>query len=146
MKTVINSLPSLRKFLRDVEAAFNEHKFLRVNIKAGVDRSINQNSISHAWYNDIALQIADTAENVKCECKLRWGVPILCAEDEDFMEFYEASLKHLTYAQQLNAMRFVPVTSLMTKKQLTRYLEHVQQEYAKQGVVVSFPDQMERCA
>lgn len=141
---VINSEPSLRKALRDVEAEYREHKFLRLRTKAGVGRSLDQNAISHAWYNDIALQIADTPENVKAECKLRFGVPILRAEDADFREMYDNSiLRNLTYEQKLRAMRYMPVTSNMTKAQLSRYLEHIQTSYAQQGVMVTFPNETE---
>jgi len=36
-------------------------------------------------------------------------------------------------------MIFIPVTSNMTKPQLSRYLEHIQMSYAQQGVIVEFP-------
>jgi len=36
-------------------------------------------------------------------------------------------------------MRFIPVTSNMSKPQLSRYLEHIQISYAQQGVIVDFP-------
>ena len=139
---VINSEASLRKFQKDIAGQFQEHKFLRVNVKEGVGRSLDQNAISHAWYNEIAIQTMDTPENVKCECKLRFGVPILRAEDADFKEMYDASiLRNLTYEQKLKAMVFIPVTSNMTKKQLSRYLEHIQTSYAQEGVIVDFPVQ-----
>jgi len=139
-ETVINSEASLRKYHRDTDAAYRQHKFLRVTTKEGMGRSIPQNSIAHAWYNEIAVQMADTPENVKCECKLRFGVPILRAEDPEFREVYDASiLRNLTYEQKLKAMIFIPVTSNMTKPQLSRYLEHIQMSYAQQGVIVEFP-------
>ena len=138
--TVINSEASLRKFQRDTDAAYREHKFLRVTTKEGMGRSIPQNSIAHAWYNEIAVQMADTPENVKCECKLRFGVPILRAEDPDFRGMYDLAIKnHLSYEQKLVAMRYLPVTSNMSKPQLSRYLEHIQMSYAQQGVIVDFP-------
>lgn len=146
-QAVINSIATLRKFQRDIEAEFQKYKFLRVTTKKGVGRSIDQNALSHAWYNDIAQQIADTPENVKCECKLRFGVPILRAEDPDFAEMYDAAiLRSLTYEQKLKAMKYLPVTSNMTKEQLSRYLDYIQKSYAEQGVVVSFPGDLERCA
>ena len=139
-ETVINSEASLRKHMRDTDAAYRQHKFLRVTTKEGMGRSIPQNSIAHAWYNEIAVQMADTPESVKCECKLRFGVPILRAEDPEFREVYDASiLRNLTYEQKLKAMIFIPVTSNMTKPQLSRYLEHIQMSYAQQGVIVEFP-------
>lgn len=139
---VINSEATLRKHQREIEQQFREHKFLRVTVKQGMGRTLDQNALSHAWYNEIAIQIADTPENVKCECKLRFGVPILRAEDPDFREMYDNSiLRNLTYEQKLKAMRFIPVTSNMTKPQLSRYLEHIQQSYAQQGVIVEFPQE-----
>lgn len=142
-ETVINSEASLRKAVRELENDYREYKFIRLSKKKGMNRSIPQNSIAHAWYNDIATQTADTPENVKCECKLRFGVPILRAEDPDFREMYDTSiLRNLSYEQKLKAMRYIPVTSNMTKPQLSRYLEHIQQSYAQQGVVVSFPDEV----
>lgn len=144
-QTVINSDASLRKAQRELAEQYEQHKFLRVNVKAGMGRSLDQNAISHAWYNDIALQTADTPENVKCECKLRFGVPILRAEDADFREMYDNSiLRNLSYEQKLKAMRFIPVTSNMTKPQLSRYLQDIQRSYAQQGVVVSFPDEFKQ--
>jgi len=138
---VINSEASLRKHQRDIAAQFHAAKFLRVSVKEGMGRSLDQNAISHAWYNEIAVQIADTPENVKCECKLRFGVPILRAEDPDFCEMYDTAIKnHLNYEQKLVAMRYLPVTSNMTKPQLSRYLEHIQMSYAQQGVIVEFPN------
>ena len=138
--TVINSEASLRKHQRDIAAQFHDAKFLRVTVKEGIARSLDQNAISHAWYNEIAVQMADTPENVKCECKLRFGVPILRAEDPDFRGMYDLAIKnHLSYEQKLVAMRFIPVTSNMSKPQLSRYLEHIQMSYAQQGVIVDFP-------
>jgi len=139
-QSIINSEASLRKHQREIEQQYREHRFLRVNVKPGMGRSLDQNALSHAWYNEIAQQVADTPENVKCECKLRFGVPILRAEDEDFREMYDTAIKHsLTYEQKLKAMRYLPVTSNMTKAQLSRYLQHVQMSYAEQGVIVEFP-------
>lgn len=139
---VINSEASLRKFQRDIEKEFREARFLRVTTKQGMGRSLDQNALSHAWYNEIAIQTANTPENVKCECKLRFGVPILRAEDPDFREMYDAAIRQrLTYEQKLVAMRYLPVTSNMTKPQLSRYLEHIQMSYAEQGVIVDFPEE-----
>jgi hypothetical protein len=141
-QVVINSLPSLRKHQRDIEQDYHKYKFLRLTVKEGTGRSVDQNALSHAWYNEIATQIADTPESVKCECKLRFGVPILRAEDADFREMYDTGiLRSLSYEQKLKAMRYIPVTSNMSKPQLSRYLEHVQMSYAQQGVIVNFPDE-----
>ncbi len=142
---VINSARSLSEAQQRLAEEFNQHRFVRMWTKAGTSRSIDQNSLSHAWYNQISTDLAEqTPEEVKCECKLRFGVPILRAEDPDFAEMYDASIKHhLSYEQKLKAMRFLPVTSLMTKDQLSRYLQVIQYQFAQRGVNLEFPDERE---
>lgn len=105
-------------------------------------RSIDQNSISHAWYTQIANHRGDVSTlDVKCEAKLQLGVPILRAEDDSFREFYDSAIKlHLDYEQKLQAMKFLPVTSLMSKKQLSQYLEAMIQHYAREGIYLTFPE------
>lgn len=141
----VNSPLSLHRALSLIGDEYEEHKFLRVQIKTGQDRSLSQNAISHVWYGQVARELREqTAEEVRCECKLRFGVPILRAEDEDFREMYDAAIKHhLSYEQKLKAMQYLPVTSLMTKKQLSRYLQDVQAEYAGRGVRLEFPAERE---
>ena len=139
---IVNSTESLQRVLGDIRQMWNEHKFLRLNIKTGKDRSIDQNAISHCWYEQVARELReDSPEGVKCECKLRFGVPILRAADSDFREMYDTAIRgHLSYEQKLKAMRFLPVTSLMTVKQLSQYLVDVQAHYATRGVVLEFPE------
>jgi hypothetical protein len=139
---VVNSAERLQSILGDIREQWGKHHYLRVTIKTGKDRSLDQNAISHAWYEQIARELReDSPEDVKSECKLRFGVPILRAHDEDFREMYDASMKgHLSYHQKLKAMRFLPVTSLMTVPQLSQYLEDMQRHYAKVGVMLEFPE------
>ena len=72
-------------------------------------------------------------------CSTDSGVPILRAEDEKFREFYDGSLKLLTYEKKIKAMEFVPVTSLMTKEQKSAYLVAVQADFMARGVRLEFP-------
>lgn len=102
-------------------------------------RTEDQNNISFAWYQQIADDLGeDTALGVRCFCKLTCGVPILYSEDEDFRTAWDRSLAHLTYEQRLEAMAFVPVTSLMKVKQLSQYLVAVQKLY-ENSVRLEFP-------
>lgn len=66
-------------------------------------------------------------------------MPILRAEDEEFRTFYDGALKGLSYEQKREAMKFVPVTSLMTKPQLSKYLEAMQNDFIGRGVRLEFP-------
>lgn len=121
------------------------HRHGKIRVKADCKRSIEQNSLSHAWYAQIAAQLPqDDASGWKAHCKLHHGVPILRTEDEDFRAMYDSAIKGLTYEQKLAVMAYLPVTSLMNKDQLSRYLDAVQREFAQQNVFLEFP--MERAA
>lgn len=138
---IINSAESLQKFIGDVRSEYDQHKFIRATLKTGKDRSLDQNALSHAWYEQLARELREyDALGYKCYCKLHHGVPILRAEDEDFRAFYDTAMrKTLTYEQKISAMKFVPVTSEMTKLQLSKYLEAVQADFARSQVNLEFP-------
>lgn len=138
-----NSETSLQSMIGDLRELWSRHKFVKVTAKTGKARSLDQNAISHAWYEQLARELREyDALGYKCQCKLRLGVPILRAEDEQFREFYDHSLKWLSYEKKLAAMKFVPVTSIMTKPQLSQYLEAMQSEFSS-SVRLEFPDSQE---
>ncbi len=102
------------------------------------DRSLEQNSLSHVWYQQVAAKLReDTAEDVKRYCKLRLGIPILRG-DIDFKESYDRTLKGLSYEQKIEIMGWFPVTSLMKVEQMSLFLEQIQQHYADR-VQLLFP-------
>jgi len=130
----------LSRVLGDIRAAFMLTGFVKGTWATSKPRSSDQNAISHAWYGQLAAELREDDElGWKCYCKLHHGVPILRAESDHFRENYDAAIKGLTYEQKLKVMRLLPVTSLMTKAQLSKYLEAVQDDFAKRGVVLSFP-------
>jgi len=132
---------SLQKMLGDLREQWRANKYLKVRATAGRSRSLDQNAISHAWYSQMALEDRQEDElGHRCYCKLHHGVPILRAEDAEFREFYDGALKGLTYEKKLAAMKYLPVTSLMTKPQLSKYLEAVQADYRGRGVYLEFPE------
>lgn len=145
MKMPVYSDKSLQDALGSIRGAFRKHGRISVTISTANKRSLDQNAISHAWYEQISRELAeDTPEGVKAECKLRFGVPILRAEDEDFRTMYDKAIgagkhSHLTYEQKLAVLQYLPVTSLMTTAQLSRYLEDMQRDYARRGVMLEFP-------
>lgn len=138
---IVNSEVALQSCIGELRDSFRAHKFLRVIVKTGKARSLDQNAISHAWYQQMAREDRQDDElGHKAYCKLHHGVPILRAEDEAFREFYDGALKGLAYVQKREAMKFVPVTSLMTKPQLSKYLEAVQADYQTRGIYLQFPE------
>lgn len=138
---VINSDISLQSAIGTLREMYAQHRYVKISAKTGKARSLDQNAISHAWYEQLARELReDDALGHKCYCKLHHGVPILRAEDEEFREAYDAVIKGLTYEQKLIAMRHWPVTSIMTKEQLSKYLESMQADFEKRGVRLEFPE------
>lgn len=137
----INSDNSLQDALGAMRELYAQHRYLKLSIKTGKARSLDQNAISHAWYEQLARELReDDTLGWKCFCKLTIGVPIMRAEDEEFREAYDAVIKPLSYEKKLEAMKFWPVTSIMTKPQLSQYLVDMQGEFAKRGVRLDFPE------
>ena len=138
----VNSKEALSKFIGDVRELWDHHKFLRVSLRTGKDRSSDHNAVSHCWYAQIANELReDTAAGVKRYCKLHHAVPILRAEDDDFRGFYDLAVKHnLSYEQKLKAMDFIPMTSVMSVKQMSQYMDAVQADFLKRGVLLEYKD------
>lgn len=135
----VNSEQALQAAVGELREAWKKHRYLRLVVKTGKDRSLDQNGISHVWYEQIARELReDTALGVKQFCKLHYGVPIMRAEDEEFRGLYDAVLKRLPYETKLAAMAAWPVTSLMTKDQLSQYLTAMQEGFAGR-VALEFP-------
>ena len=106
----------------------------------GPKRSLDQNAISHAIYAQIAGQLEDqTVQEVRAECKLRYGVPILRAGSDEFRAQYDKVIKPHDYPTKLAIMEWLPVTSLMDKAQFSEYLDTVIREFSKQGVSIIMP-------
>ena len=107
-------------------------------------RSLPQNDLINTMYGALGKQLQDqTANAIRRECKLRYGVPILRAENEKFCRLYDSAIKKsLTYEQKLEAMDILPVTSLMNKTQATRYIDEVVREYSKQGYSIMHPSEI----
>lgn len=136
----INSETTLQNCIGEIRKLYSEFKFLRANIKTGKDRSLSQNAITHAWYEQLARELREeSALGWKCYCKLHHGVPILRAEDEDFRDAYDQVIKGLRYEQKLISMRFMPVTSIMNKDQLSKYAAAMQEDFRSRGVLLEFP-------
>lgn len=109
----------------------------------GAPRSTAQNRLAQRWFTDIATQLGDqTHEDVRADCKLRFGVPILRAENEAFRLSYDRVIKDLPYEDKLDAIKAfdLPVTRLMTAKQMTAFMDEMQRNWTAQGVRLTDPE------
>ena len=115
---------------------------MTVTYTQGASRSDAQNNLSHIWYADIARQLGDqTTAEVRAECKVRHGVPILLAENGAFAESWGRVMGVLRYDDRVAAVQAfdLPVTRLMLTHQMRAYMDTVQREYAGQGVRLTDP-------
>ena len=116
---------------------------ITVSWTQGAPRSNAQNRLAQRWFTDISTQLGDqTHEDVRAECKLRFGVPILRAENEAFRLSYDRVIKALPYEQKLDAIKAfdLPVTRLMTVKQMTAFMDEMQRHWSGQGVRLTDPE------
>ncbi|WP_116082047.1 hypothetical protein [Tropicimonas sp. IMCC34011] len=114
-----------------------------VTITKGQLRRNRQNRLSQRWYADIARQRGDSSHaEVRAECKRQFGVPILLAENEAFAVSWHGVMDRLTYEQQVASIRAfdLPVTRLMTVKQMTSFMEEMQRHWCGIGFHLTDPD------
>ncbi len=146
MGTVNRSIQS--DYDRDMAAKLvaNRPYPFTLTITDGKHRSTAQNRLQHMWMKEISEQKGDiTPSEARAYCKLTIGVPILREQNEAFRLRYDEILKPLSYEQKLAIMSEplnLPVTSLMSTKQLTEYLEGIIRHFGQQGIVLTMPDDM----
>lgn len=138
---IVNSDESLQRVMGDLRSQYQAHRYLRISVKTGKARTLPQNDITHVWYGQIARELPDDdALGWRCYCKLHHGVPILRAEDAEFRDMYDSIIKGRSYEEKLLMMKYLPVTSLMSRKQLSAYAEAVQADFRERGVFLLFPE------
>ena len=140
---IIRSLAEFEEFVR-LGRTLKWPQTLRWN--PGADRSLDQNALQSKWAQEAGDQLGLSVEEIRCQWKLNHGIPILCADSEEYRSFCTLTLKPLTYEQRVKAMRYTPVTSEMTVKQMTQYLDTVQRECAEQGIRLTDPDAKRKAA
>lgn len=97
-----------------------------VHIKIS-DKKINRskaiNNLSHRWYSDVAKQGKEyTPGEVKAIAKFRWGVPIMRQHDKFNEHWLRLEKVCLSYEEKIDAMEFLPVTSLFTNAEMSQYM------------------------
>ena len=106
------------------------------------DRTSNQNSMIYALYGEIARQVEDkTVQDVRNECKLFYGVPIMRASDPEFRAMWDEALlgDKAPHEKELDLMTYMDITSKFTKKMASEYLDTIIIEYGKRGFALADP-------
>ena len=114
----------------------NAESALTVDIDDFEKRTNSQNNMLYRIYEKLAKQGDQTAQEYRAEIKLRYGVPILRRDDEEFRQQYNRLILNRSYEEKLDFMLppiEMPVTSLMSKEQKAEMLDNVIRDYTKQG-------------
>ena len=135
----MTSFKIISKEIRDdcikaVQACTSD-KIMQVTIKEyKKNRTLAQNRLMHDWFNQRANQLFTDPIYEKSIFKLQIAAPILIAESEDFARVFNLVIENKTYLDQLEIIKYLPVTSLMNTKQLTKALETYERQSHGLGV------------
>ena len=128
----LNSDHTELAFIGWVKALRKEHKYITFDYpKIGAERSLSSNALSHVWYA-FADKMLDSHESgdARRYCKLHFGVPMLRGESDKYREDYNKYLMNFEYEDKIKIMDYWPVTQLMSRDQMNRYLTSVQYYFA----------------
>lgn len=123
---------------REWLGSMSPHSRVKLQV-AAPPRSNDQNALYHAMLAALADQLGWTKEELEAHCKLTHGVPILITEDAAFAKRWEEVGQPLDGELQLKLMEWLPVTRLMTKKQMTLYIDMIIMEFTRQGYYIPMP-------
>ena len=106
------------------------------------NRSLAQNKLAFKWYSEIAKQSGEGIDDERNKYKWKYGCEILSESSSTFSEFYGNLVARYTYEENLKAMEFVQVTSLMKVSEFALYLKRVEQSAIERGFVLSHPSDL----
>ena len=114
---------------------------MTVNVKKGIKRTDEQNSLVHVWFEEIARheRFGMSFYDVKAHCNLTYGLPILMRDDPEWASCFGYIFEALSKPAKLKAIRVldIPFTRRMQVKQLSEYMTQMEQDYAEEGVLLT---------
>lgn len=141
MQRIIKTAGDLARLIDDIG---NRKLPFSITLESTKRRTVEQNKLQRLWCMEVADHFGDrTPEEVRGDAKLRFGVPILRAENDDFRAAYDQHVKPLPFETKMALMMEPldwPVTRLMTVDQKTRYLETMERHYRAEGVALTIPE------
>ena len=111
--------------------------------REGAKRSLSANALLHKWYGEAAHQLGDvTAIQVKGRCHVQYGLPIRL-RDEVFAWVWSKTGARLSYEKQcaLFERGALAMTSEMTPKELSEYMDAMARDFRAQGLVLTDPEE-----
>lgn len=105
-------------------------------------RSIEQNRTLWMWNREVSQFLGDmTDQEVHDFNKLHFGVPILQRDSVPFLDMWTRCMAPLPYATQMEAVRYIDVTSVFSAKQASQYMDTVVRHWSQQGCVLTQPEE-----
>lgn len=129
----INSDQSMLDVAEKLVDLYKEHKYLRLAVTTGKERTVDMNRLWNGRYSDLATYgVFNTFPEARAHCKLEIGIPILERDREGFSQSFRAIFGKYSYEERLRLMlpnRLLgdgfPVTSEFTIKQGREYIENI---------------------
>ena len=130
-KLTVYSGRSLSEAVGALREVFKKYKYFTVTIKIGKKRSINLNYVLHGWFQQVSDELQEhDAGHIKRQVKYHLVLPILRADDEEFNDKCKNIIDVLPYEHRIEAMEYLPATSICTNNQLLKAMKMMQLHYA----------------
>ena len=113
-----------------------------LTIGDGDARTLSQNALLHKWFGEVARHFGDTtAAQVKGQCHYKYGL-IIKRRNEQFAWIWKQTGALMNYEKQcgLLASGQLNISSSMSVKELTEYMDAMTAEYRGQGVFLTDPE------
>lgn len=104
-------------------------------------RGLDANALSHIWYKVISDEIGMLKEEVRMDCKIQFGLPILFARKDQSAFDLADDLQCIGFWQmdletQRRRISNKEVTRTFNTKEMSEYLEAIQHFYGVQGIIL----------
>jgi hypothetical protein len=99
-----------------------------------------QNSTLHLWTGQIAAETGQSQAEAKAEIKLRFGLPIMERDNPAWVAKWEPLYGPLPHHMRLRLFEALPLTSLLTTRQMAELMDAIQKEYLAQGIPLVDPE------
>lgn len=115
-----------------------------VTVREGRVRSLDQNALLHKWFGEIATQGDMSASDVKGQCHHEYGLPIRL-RDPQFAWLWNNSAAKLEYEKRCRVLASgqFQISSKMTTKELSEYMDAMHRDYTARGVRLTTPEATE---
>ena len=143
MKTIVIFNAESRQYAMQEVSDLPSDGTMKVTIgKVTSKRSEAQNRLSWLWYGIRGEETGNTPEYEHAFCKLRYGVPIMRRDSEEFCYAYDTFIKPHGYEEKLAFIMNTdfPVTRDMSTKQYSEYLDTIDRESAEFGIQLPHPE------